>query len=451
MNTVVLALSQEARVFLEVWASIIIVFFICVLILFLTAIFCWNKLVWKINNLSAESLEKSVDWIHKKSRRFFEIFNEIWQRMHADSAPEFAISTPANFTVRYRLDLEIQNAGKSINDDTTKQPSKATVTETFNKEAFVPFLERHSYSFRFALRRSALNERLYEAHVPIGELVRKGDQAFFREKANSEIVCELQQTPLINGGYSISLKNFDQNFISDELIQKNYAMLTEEQKEDVEKDERYQAFDEALAVAALKRRLEFMESQCKQRHDSSVVAIQTERSGRSVKISWQFKTAAPSGYILLGFRKTGGFFNNLWDENNNGTLVIHDTVNGSVIEPLTEGETYFYTFILKPWSEDAEHPKYSIVRFQITITNEEKELIETTIRRIVKASSGGREQISHALKELGSYVEFDTAFETTAKTLEAQIGDNPVYSAEEKEEKIARLRDVMASLREKYQ
>ena len=57
--------------------------------------------------------------------------------------------------------------------------------------------------------------------------------------------------------------------------------------------------------------------------------------------------------------------------------------------------------------------------------------------------------ISHALKELGSYVEFDNAIEQEEKMLARQI-EQAGYKGEEKKEKLERLRDVVALVRERH-
>lgn len=228
--------------------------------------------------------------------------------------------------------------------------------------------------------------------------------------------------------------------------------MTTEQKKDIEKGEIYSAYDEMLAIAVLKRGLDLAQGQYKQRHEDSMVSIETERAGRGFKIKWTFGPHAPAAYELVGFRKTGAFYPDQWDEVNNGSLVMQSPKSGETTEFLKEGETYFYTFILKPWDSDKKKQRYGIARFQITIVaRDETDAIEQTIRRVEEKKTRDQPSphVARALKELGSYVEFDTAIEKTAQQLIQGIKDSG-YSAEQKQDKIERLNDLVNDIRANY-
>ena len=93
-----------------------------------------------------------------------------------------------------------------------------------------------------------------------------------------------------------------------------------------------------MAVAVLKRRLDFLGRQSNQKHEAEMFSIETEKVGRSVRIRWKLKAHAPEGYELVGFRKTGGYFANQFDVQQNGEMVTQSRQDGEAIEPLNEGE-----------------------------------------------------------------------------------------------------------------
>jgi hypothetical protein len=255
-----------------------------------------------------------------------------------------------------------------------------------------------------------------------------------------------------DGGYVLSLRGITLFTFDRDTIEENYAMLTEEQKAELEKTERLTHYEERLAVVALKRRQELLGNK-KEVYETNHVSIETERAGRRLRIKWRFKPGSPAGYDLLGMRKTGGFFPDQWDTQNNGMLVIHMPSNGETTEVLNEGETYFYTFILKAWQETAEKPRFGVCRFQVSIeTKEEREALETILTGYKERTKldPEKETLSRALKEVGSYMEMDTAFEAMERSFVAQI-EKTNYSEEVKEEKVARLRDLVRLVRDKYQ
>ena len=91
---------------------------------------------------------------------------------------------------------------------------------------------------------------------------------------------------------------------------------------------------------------------------------------------------------------------------------------------------------MKPWRENFISQKGSALRFQVTIsTTEEMEALKMLITRLQESSFNPNRppNISHALKELGSYVEFDNAIDQEEKMLARQIGDAG-YGVEERNE-----------------
>ena len=99
-------------------------------------------------------------------------------------------------------------------------------------------------------------------------------------------------------------------------------MITPEQKQALLESDRYKWIQEVIAVAALKLRLDVLDHN-EQRHETDELVIETTKAGRGLKIKWQFKPDVSRDYELLGFRTTGGFFHDKWNETHNGTLVVH--------------------------------------------------------------------------------------------------------------------------------
>ncbi len=325
----------------------------------------------------------------------------------------------------------------------------------YNQEIFVPLFNDQSYFFHLAVQMFASADSRYQPRpVELCQCFGKDGAGFLRTCQPSELKEQLAlpEHRYPKNGCVVTIQDFYKCALSDELIKENYAMLTKEQRNAVLLDDRYGAFEEMLAVAVLRRRLDLLDNKS-QIYDSELFTVETEQIGRGLRIKWRFKPQVKGcGYDIVGFRRTGGFLADRWDEANNGTLVIHGDKDGEVVELLREGEAQFYTFFLKPWHEDEKHPRRSPLRFQVTIaTKEETDALRNALDRIERQSLNlSTHNVSAALRELGLYAEFDTAIEQRKKLMERQI-ETAGYDPEEKEEKLSRLRDVVATVRDKYQ
>jgi hypothetical protein len=247
-------------------------------------------------------------------------------------------------------------------------------------------------------------------------------------------------------------------------IEASHSALTEAQKLEAKESEPYQESEKALAIAILKRQLEFQEYQYRQVHNSEWVSIKTERVGRGLTIGWRLADDTPSNFSLLGLRKTGGFSNDYRVLDSNGTLVLESQTDGEVSELLKSGETYYYTFLLRGPSLLGPII-YFASRFQITmIAEEETAAIERTIRRVqnkeeepqkqdapsVRQPDPARENISHVVNELGLVFEFHNAMDAMEQSLISDIKKKNLPK-EEEDEKIEFVRDTIRLQREKYQ
>ena len=368
----------------------------------------------------------------------------------------FTTKTAAGFKVRYELRLicarvNNQDFNRCRMLDESRQ--KALV-EDFNNSVFLPFLEERNCFFHLEWLTTIEGRMVHQIfRSAVCRLQNPNGASTITEYAGRSITHDLSKKVFKECGCECKVPYFNTRDFPNELIDENYAMLTEEQKLAVLEDERYGAYEEWLAVGAMKRTLDFFRH-TSSKHEADMFSIETDKAGRCLKLKWMMKTDATSAYYLLGFRKTNGFGPDQFSETENGTLVIHARNDGEVVEVLEDGTAYFYTFFLKPWKEDQRSFRCDPLRFQLTIeTEEETALIQETLQRLRPRQSEDedRVQISKALKELGFYVELDTALETRMKVWEKQIMDNEDYSAEQKTEKIERVRDAMTILRSKYE
>jgi hypothetical protein len=369
----------------------------------------------------------------------------------------FRIRTLAGFKVEYKLRLIVSR----VNDEEFKRAQmlkksrQAAFVDDYNEALFLPLLDQHSCFFRIEWTTPVEAGKIYQIfRAELYQVIEDEDGFVVDGFLDTRVRAELMKIPFAQNGCTAMIGYFDRNNFSEDLIKENYAMLTEEQKATILADERFGAYEELLAVGALRRQLDFFGTSMQQ-HEADMFTIETERAGRALKIKWSFKESATSGYYLWGFKDRGGFFKDPWDETNNGPRVIDSYRDGETTELLDEGEAYFYTFFLQPFNESERSKRRSSLRFQITVeTKKEREAIEATLRRLEQKKTvvdPDKEHISRALKELGLYVELDTALETTTKAWEKKISNNDAYSAEQKAEKIDRLRDAMATLRSKYE
>jgi len=233
-------------------------------------------------------------------------------------------------------------------------------------------------------------------------------------------------------------------------------MLSEEQKTALLLDERFGAYEEMLAIAAMRRQLDFFEEP-KQEYDAVAYKLEVERTGRMVKLKWTIHDSVNiEDYHLLGFRNTGGFSKDQLSEDGNGQRIVDAWRSGETTEVLNDDESYFYTFFLKRWDVTRKRPKCNSLRFQLTtaVTKQAK-AIRSALERIERRKKTlppdpEKENLTKALKELGGYVEMDTAFEAMEKSFIDQIGKSS-YSEADKQRKIERLQDIVRQIRSKYE
>ena len=366
----------------------------------------------------------------------------------------FTAASPRGFKVQYFLSLLCTRVD---NDEFNRarmleQSSKTRLAANYNTEHFKPFLEQNACLFSLLITQSKDPHNIVRASVV--QLVAEQDELFVKGLTPEDLVYDLfRPAPIYRlYGCETKLTDFRTDFSRD-IIEENYVMLTDEQKRAIQATEAYIAIEETLAVAVLKRRLDFFDNN-EQRHETDELVIETTKAGRGVRIKWRFKPGAPKKYELVGYRNTGGFFANQLDERNNGAMVVHSQKSGETVELLNEDTAYFYTFFLRSDEPDTdgEHLAVSPIRFQITVgkTNDISE-VKAILERYEKKTSGDpRANMSEAVKELGLVMEFHEAMDTMERDLIDKIKGKKLATSEENE-KIEFVRDAVRLQREKYQ
>jgi hypothetical protein len=365
----------------------------------------------------------------------------------------FTARTLLNFKVEYqtefmatRVDEEAFKRHRLLTDH-----ARDVLAEEVNENAFLPYLEEKGYFFSISVPWSVDPNEIERAFRPtLYQLIKRDGEAFVREYADGSFRAELHQIVYESKGCKINLGCRLREF-SDALIEENYAMLTDEQKKVILEDENFAPIEEMLAVAALKRRLDFLGRGTKQRHEADAFRVDVEKAGKALRIRWQFKERRSSGdFELLGYRRTGGFADDPYDEGKNGSLVIHATENNEIVEFLNTGEANFYTLFVRWEEDDGSMKKASAIRFQVTMPPEKEIETITKVLQEVEARKPPpdptQEKLDHALKELGAYVEMDRAFDAMEKSFVDEIMKSD-RSEEEKARKIKRLRAIVAMIR----
>jgi hypothetical protein len=367
---------------------------------------------------------------------------------------QFAGRTVGGFKVPYDLHLfcTLQNREEFIDADMLDEAAQQNLAATYHDEVFMRYFEDSSYLFYFDWWGEENDSRPHNyATSPIAELVRESGKTFLKPIPAGKIRADLEKLPFQKNGCDVKAY-FHNSPFNDEMIEENYAMLTDEQKKEVEADPRYDLLVEMIAVAALKRRLEFLGTSTKQKHQAEKFSIETENVGRGVAVRWSLNSN--TSYELVGFRNSGGFHSDEWDESYNGTMIVHSERNGETVELLKEGEAAFYTFFLrsKYKLENGSRHKCSLLRFQFVVPSKaETEAIEAVLERAEQRKlADPRGNMSQALKELGLAMEFQDSLDEMEKSLIEQIRKKNLPKDEE-EEKIEFVRDAARLQRDKYQ
>jgi hypothetical protein len=366
----------------------------------------------------------------------------------------FRRKTRAGFFVEYSIRWRVERESLLIFivSGMHKPAVQQQFVSTFNAVVMDPIFSETPLSFRITWNPDALIGSAAEFPVTLDAFVEKEGEIQNHNVGVGKAKSILSEKAMETGGCRFIVQEFELKPLSHELIEENYAMLSDEQKKEIKEDNHYRAYEEGLAVALLKRRLDLLQTGA-HKYEANGFTIETEKAGRSLRIKWRFN-ANGAGHYLWGFRNTGGFSNDQWNETGNGTRVVDSYRDGEVVEVLQEGTTYFYNFFLKAFQDVEGQPgKKSPLRFQSTIeTKAETEEITQLLSRFAERNEPEpeKETLSRAMKELGSYVEMDTAFEAMEHSFIEQI-EKLNHPEETKKLKIERLQDIVRTIRSKYE
>jgi hypothetical protein len=357
--------------------------------------------------------------------------------------------TLSGFSFEYWLSIACSRLGRYDESNYMYHVGTENAFKEEVKNVFSKFLEERSYFFHFGRRQLNSVSKLNIQPIVVQHSFDQNGELCSREVPVASINEELKNLPpIVCRGHELRLFDLKLPNLSDEIVDENYTMLSEEQIERIANDPEFGLASEAFVIGLLKRRADILKSGSK-KHATDCFEVETEKLGRNVRIKWKLYSSA-SGHHLVGFRKTDGFSSDQWSETDNGTRIVDARENGEMTDPLKEGGVYFYTFFLKTFGGDN---KRGLLRFQVTMDTEaEKAAIANALKGFEKrtAPEPEKENLSKALKEVGSYMEMDTAFEAMESSFVEEI-NKANHSPGTKQLKIERLQDVIRQIRAKYE
>lgn len=394
----------------------------------------------------------------KKWNKYTDL-NPDYIRSHFMISGRFIIKSIGGYRICYgcrvgceRVNKEEFKAARMLDPSARKK-----LMDDYHEQVFFPHFAKNGYFFHFSWRPIGGYNEQEIVRTPVCQLIEMGEERAIREIPQTSIDIEFyEKKKFRKNGCDVELMRFYNHIFPDQLIEENYAMLTEEQRQEVEAHPAYSPLVERIAVAALKRRLEFFGKLSSQRHEADDFQIESEKAGRAVRIRWSFNERRRSDYELLGFRKIEGFHKDVYALEENGKLVVHSLTDGEIVETLPDGQAFFYTFYMRSGetNKDGKRDLRSPLRFQLAVSpREETETMEYTLKLLATKKpviDPARENLTQALKKIDAYVEMDKAFDAAQKSFIEEIG-NAEYSEEEKARKIERFEAVITHIRSDYE
>jgi hypothetical protein len=204
----------------------------------------------------------------------------------------FQTRTPAGFIAEYRLTVaatRISGDGSNY-PQTVALPLRESSCREFNELKFLPFLRQSNYWFYYAETLALTLPVLQETPpIGVGQLSIEGGTRRLRPIPFERVAKEAVKIPGTMKGWTLSLENFELAKVRSQIIEENYAMIPTEKREALEESEAYHFIDETLAVVILRRQLAFLRNQTRQVYEGISYVIETERAGRSLRVSWRFR------------------------------------------------------------------------------------------------------------------------------------------------------------------
>ena len=397
------------------------------------------------NKQKMEELNRQIE-----QNPYTEINPEFWSYRIIERS--FSANALGGFLVPYQLTLEVARVDDAEfkRSEMLKKSALEHLVDYYDRSYFQQSLRDKGFFFVIELRvAQARKEPAYIARPKLCCL--DGLETIdFKPVLQMQVVKAISEQPrYTENGCSVTLSLFIKLDLDHHFINQNYAMITEEQKQEIESMEMYAIIESRLAIMALKRQQDILGNKA-QKFEASFYKVEIEKNGSTLKITWEFKESSPVGYDLYGFRKRGGFNADEWDMQNNGMLVVHSRRAGEVTEILPDNEAQFYTFFLR--GKDAEGKIWSRdpLRFQIQVSGkEELNKIAALIERL-ENKPNEKSGISKSLEELNLAMEFHEEMDKMEQSFIERIKSKKL-SEEEKEEKVEFIRDMVRLQREKYE
>ena len=376
---------------------------------------------------------------------------------------KYCARTPAGFFVQYRMRWNIERINNAEFDAARmlEADARERLIDDYHQQVFVPFWEREGYFFRFRWFTFQFGEWLrLQLQTRLNRWVQVDGKRVCEFVLPINVFKAAREVEFAKNGCRVELLNFEIGLWDDQLIEENYKMIAADAVRKIQADNNYTEYEDALVVAAMQREVNlsqvFLQEQAHQTHENERVLVKTELVGRNVKITWRFKQREPRMFELKGFRKEDGFGSYYWSDTANGLLVAHSNCDGSVVENLEAGKTYFYNFFVQ--AKDEAGAEGEGVRFQVRIpTVAEFQNVEREISRLealrkerpVVEVDPKKERLNQALEELGLHAELEEAIDGVVKKQKEKINSTDCSPAE-KEEKLSRLDTVVESIRMRF-
>jgi hypothetical protein len=245
------------------------------------------------------------------------------------------------------------------------------VLDSFHADVVAPFLQRRGF---FALG----HYESMDIHsgrwliTPVVEryrLLNDGQRTSLTpDPYNGETVKALNKEPFQKYGCEVELMGLAAEAESPQIVERNYRMLTPENIAELERNEKVLRLEEKmiafLMMSTQEVRKQLIDAQTGQSHEGTEFRVVTRRAEEMVSIAWEFKKKGnPQALNVRGYRITGGFHHDALSETSNGVCVIDSRANGSTVESLEPGETYYYTMFLRSGRGELSDP----IRFSIRI------------------------------------------------------------------------------------
>jgi len=292
--------------------------------------------------------------------------------------------TLAGFSMNYTLEVSL----RTIINYVFVNPQE--VVEAWHKELFLPEMRHSFFTLGFSTPRSNASTIYPQVHA--WRIVETGGStAVIRDDGNllaAAIRERCQKMRWECHGCDVLFHDMKLNVSGDD-IEENYKMLTREQVQQAEASEPYSKFQEIAAATAYNVQQELTvknyilaeDLQAQRREQivsNSILTVQTYGMGNAQLLKWTITNRLGfAGLEVIGFRRSGSFGGDPLSETGNGERIVHSRQDGSSVDQLEEGKTYYYTFIIRHRSESGTWLRFTV---SVPSTAEQAAQLEQTLK-----------------------------------------------------------------------